>query len=88
MSVDKKQGLSVKLFGLLREAVGLNEVTFSIAGEYITVEDLKRDLLVCYPVLASVNASFVVAVNRKVANNTTKIALCDEVALLPFVSGG
>jgi len=89
MAVDKNQSvLRVKLFGLLREAVGINEVTLILADECITVEGLKRDLLVCYPVLAYLNVPFVVAVNRKVADNTAKITSCDEVALLPFVSGG
>ncbi len=89
MSVDKKKAvLRVKLFGLLREAMGINEVTLILDDTYITVEGLKRDLLICYPVLASLTAPFVVAVNRKVADNNTKIAHCDEVALLPFVSGG
>jgi len=88
MSVSKNQVLRIKLFGLLREAVGNSEVALILDGSNITVDDLKRGLLEGYPNLASLNVSFVVAVNRKVVDDTVEITLSDEVALLPFVSGG
>lgn len=80
--------LSVKLFGLLREVVGNKEVTLILNGSDITVDGLKRDLFVSYPDLSSLKAQFVVAVNRKIVDDTVKVMPSDEVALLPFVSGG
>ncbi len=88
MAGEKTSAFRVKLFGLIREAAANKEVHVSIEGDCITVGDLKRQLQVSFPSLASANAGFVVAVNRKVANDTTTVTVSDEIAVLPLVSGG
>jgi molybdopterin converting factor subunit 1 len=80
--------LRIKLFGLFREAAENKEVALSLDGAHTTVGDLKRSLRESYPKLASINDPFIVAVNRKVASDSTTVTLDDEVAILPLVSGG
>jgi molybdopterin converting factor subunit 1 len=80
--------VKVKLFGSTREAVGQKEVEVNLNSEFSTVAELKSSLYTAFPALASGASYLVVAVNRKVADETTKIAASDELALLPLVSGG
>jgi molybdopterin converting factor subunit 1 len=80
--------VKVKLFGSTREAVGQKEVEVTLDSESSTVADLKSSLYSAYPSLASGASYLVVAVNRKAADDSTKIAASDELALLPLVSGG
>ena len=80
--------VKVKLFGSTRESVGQKEVEVSLDSGASTVAELKRNLYAAFPALASGASYLVVAVNRKAADDSTKIAASDELALLPLVSGG
>lgn len=80
--------VKVKMFGVTREAVGQKEIEVNLSSEPSTVAELKSSLYTAYPALASGASYLVVAVNRKVADDTTKITASDELALLPLVSGG
>jgi molybdopterin converting factor subunit 1 len=84
----KRLKVKVKLFGSTRESVGQKEVEVTLHSEPSTVADLKGSLYSAYPALASGASYLVVAVNRKAADDSTKITATDELALLPLVSGG
>ncbi|MDR0372530.1 MAG: MoaD/ThiS family protein [Nitrososphaerota archaeon] len=89
MAVNEKTViLRIKLFGIFRETAGSKEVTLILDGADITVGSLKQCLFDSYPALRSLNAPFVVAVNRKVVGDVVRVTPADEVALLPLVSGG
>ncbi len=78
----------VKLFGVFREVAGNNELTLSLGDGDATVAVIKRCLQDTYPQLALVQMPFVVAVNRKIADDTAAVMATDEIAVLPLVSGG
>ncbi len=80
--------VKIKLFGSTRESVGQKEVEITFNQEPISVSELKNSLYTNYPALASGAGFLVVAVNRKVADDSTKVTATDELALLPLVSGG
>jgi sulfur-carrier protein len=80
--------VKVKLFGSTREAVGQKEIEVNLSSELATVAELKSSLYSAYPQLASGASYLVVAVNRKAADDSTKVTTSDEIALLPLVSGG
>lgn len=80
--------VKVKLFGSTREFVGQKEIDVTLSSEPATVAELKSSLYSAYPTLASGTSYLVVAVNRKAADDNTKITATDELALLPLVSGG
>ena len=91
--MDSKQetlsvSFRVKLFGLLREVVGTKEMTLSLNIDRATVADLKRSLQESFPDLTKAKIPFLVAVNRKIAQESTTIMPSDEIAILPLVSGG
>jgi molybdopterin converting factor subunit 1 len=77
--------VKVKLFASSRELVGENEVQINFADQ-ATVGNLREKILEMYPMLAK--TTFVIAVNHKVADDSTIINHSDEVAVLPPVSGG
>ncbi len=78
----------IKLFGFFREVVGSRELSVILGYGQTTVADLKKSLRDCYPALSSLNMPFIVAVNRKVAADSTSVQPSDEIALLPMISGG
>jgi molybdopterin synthase sulfur carrier subunit len=83
-----KCNFKVKLFGSIREAAQNKEVTLCLEADHPTVIDLKASIYAAYPKIAQGSAFLMVAVNRKVVDDTTKISPDDEIALLPLVSGG
>ena len=87
MSKEELDLLSVKvrLFAYSKEIVGKNEIIMSLARE-TTVGDLKKKILEMHPALRKI--TFFVAVNHKVADDSTVISHLDELAVLPPVSGG
>ena len=80
--------MKVKVFGLFHEALGEKEVTVKLNRDAASVADLRKQLNVAYPQLASTKAFFIVTVNRHVAPETTIVKSGDEVAIMPLVSGG
>ena len=82
--------MAVRFFGSLREAVGAEAVSVDFAGG--TVGALKarlREQLPAAAAQAAFGAGVQVAVNQVLApGDDTLVALGDEVALLPPVTGG
>jgi len=79
--------MKVKLFGITREIVGDNHLMVP-ENQYIhTVGELKDWLFEQHPRLADLN-SLAVAVDHTYAENHTELAVGQEVALIPPVSGG
>lgn len=76
--------LTLKYFGRLQELTGRSEE--SMPAEQNTVAELKAFLEKKYPDLAQ--ASFTVAVDQQIAEETKDISGASEVALLPPFSGG
>jgi molybdopterin converting factor subunit 1 len=79
--------LVVKLFASSREIVGKDNITLKLTDKDIKVRDLRRMILELFPSL-STKIQFVIAVNHKIADESTTISYIDEVAILPPVSGG
>ena len=82
---DPKE-ITVKLFAISKELIGKSESLLLPNG--ITIGMLRAKILEIHPSLNSLNNQFVLAVNHKIVTEDTIINACDEVALLPPVSGG
>jgi len=82
-----KQTLSIKLFASLKQAMSSDVITVDIENE-ISVSQMKKIILETYPNLVKLNTPFFVAVNHKIAKDSTVVTPKDEVALIPPVSGG
>lgn len=80
--------IDVKLFGSSREIMGKGTIRLKLTDQMTTVRDLRKAILELYPPLLSTKIQFAVAVNHKVADDTTALNHLDEVALLPPISGG
>ena len=77
----------IKLFASSREIVGKDKIALKLTGKIIKVRDLRSMILEQFPSL-SAKIQFVIAVNHKIADDSTTISQLDEVAVLPSVSGG
>jgi molybdopterin converting factor subunit 1 len=77
--------ITVKLFASSREIIGKDKITLKLS-EKMTALDLRRMILEQYPQIARIQ--FVIAINRKIADDATTVEQMDEVAILPPVSGG
>jgi molybdopterin converting factor subunit 1 len=77
--------ITVKLFASSREITGKDKITLKLS-EKMTALDLRRMILEQYPQIARIQ--FVIAINRKIADDATTVEQMDEVAILPPVSGG
>lgn len=75
--------ISIKIFGQLAEIVGSNELQLQ---EVADTNNVREKLISDFPNLASF--PFVIAVNKKIANQNEKINAGDMVALLPPFAGG
>jgi molybdopterin converting factor subunit 1 len=78
--------ITVKLFASSREIIGKDKITLKLS-EKMTALDLRRMILEQYPQVVS-KIQFVIAINRKIADDATTVDQMDEVAILPPVSGG
>lgn len=83
------ESVAVRFFGSLREAVG--QPTLEVAPAVATVAALKACLRQRLPAAAQ-TAVFApgvkVAVNQEIVDDAAALAVGDEVALLPPVTGG
>jgi MoaE-MoaD fusion protein len=77
----------VLFFGQLKEIVGRSEDYVEL-GDGARLEDLFAKYGQCYPRLAGFRQSVVASVNQSFADWTSPLAMGDEVAFLPPVSGG
>ena len=82
-----KQSLSIKLFASLRQAMNSDKIVIDIDNE-ITVSHMKKIVFETFPNLKKLNIPFFVAVNYKLAKDSSIIKPKDEVALIPPISGG
>lgn len=80
--------IQVKLFAMVREIVGTDELMLTVSGNPATVSQVRAHLLSEYPALLPVLPFSQIAVNQEVAEDETAIHQGDEVAILPPVSGG
>ena len=78
--------ITVKLFASSREIIGKDKITLKLS-EKMTALDLRRMILEQFPQVAR-KIQFVIAINRKIADDATTLDQMDEVAILPPVSGG
>lgn len=85
--VSDDDKIKVKLFAVLKEAVGKKEIIIAVPTG-ATVKMLKNKILQEYPSLDSYSNKFILSVNLKVATGDTIITPRDEIAILPPVSGG
>ena len=77
----------VKLFGSVREAVGVKELHVELP-EGATAADLRASLARDHPIFEALGARAAVSVNLEVATPRAPLNDGDEVAFLPPVSGG
>ena len=79
--------LQIRLFATLKDRAGSERVQIDLESE-TTVADLLVRIAASYPALAPLLPTALVAVNQEFAFPATPVALTDEVALFPPVSGG
>jgi len=80
--------VSVKLFALVRETVGFDEITVNLSNPSATVSDLREAMVEQYPGLSAWMPFSQVAVNQEVAADDQQLQPTDEIAILPPFSGG
>jgi molybdopterin synthase sulfur carrier subunit len=78
--------MKILAFGIAREIIGGAMIEIQLA-ENATVTDLKFLLMNQYPRLNQLN-SLLIAVNMEYAQPHQILQDCDEIALIPPVSGG
>ncbi|MBD1389596.1 MoaD/ThiS family protein [Neiella sp. HB171785] len=81
--------LSILVFASLREQLGRGQISLAIDLP-CDVATLKQGLAKQYPVIATAerNGALLVAVNQQMAGDEAMVAVGDEVALFPPVTGG
>jgi len=79
--------IRVKLFAILKDAVGAGELTLELP-EPSTVESAGKALLAQAPALGNYLPRVAFAVNREYVKPDTELHPDDELALIPPVSGG
>jgi molybdopterin converting factor small subunit len=78
----------IKLFGPMRQAVGLDELALDVKGDPPTCVELRREIRAAEPRLAGLIDGCRFAVNGRFAAEEQPLAGSDEIALIGFVSGG
>lgn len=86
--LDDSVKVNVKLFAMIREIVGYDEITVRLENAAATVGDLRAGLLSEYPTLLPLLPFSQVAVNQEVVGDDVVLNVDDEIAILPPVSGG
>ena len=82
-----QRGVKLLAFAGTRDIVGAAETELALAGP-CTVEELLGEVCRRYPALEPHRRSLRVAVNGTYAKPGERVALGDEVALIPPVAGG
>ena len=77
----------VRLFARARDLVGKSEVAVELSPD-ATVADLRHRLSVDFPAMKSLLQNSALAVNNEFADDSLRLPLNSEIALLPPVSGG
>jgi sulfur-carrier protein len=76
---------NIKAFGVTKEILGTKESV--VEADANTVAELRSYLMIKYPALEGLRSLFI-AVNNSYAEDNTRLAETDEIALIPPVSGG
>ena len=79
--------LRVQLFARARDLAGTSETDLQLHSG-ATVNDLLTELVACYPGLAGIRSTLLVAVNNDYAQADTMLPENAQVACFPPVSGG
>ena len=79
--------LTVHLFARARELAGADAVALDLPPG-TTVAELRRTLAGRFPALAGLLERSAVAVNHDFVEDIQVLVACDEVAVIPPVSGG
>jgi molybdopterin converting factor subunit 1 len=79
--------ITVKLFAAARDLTGATEVELELPDR-ATIADAKHALCNLLPQLAGLLSRSAIARNQEYAVDTDIIALTDELAVIPPVSGG
>ena len=79
--------VNVKLFASVREIIGKEEIRLRLQHN-ATVGDLREKIVELYPALSSIRIPLMVALNHRIADDSTILSHMDEAALLPPVGGG
>lgn len=80
--------MTIKLFAMVREIVGFDEITLTLPNSDPTVADLKANLLEQHPGLEALLPFCQVAINHEIAVDDQTLRANDELAILPPFSGG
>jgi MoaE-MoaD fusion protein len=80
--------MTIKLFAMVRELVGFDEITITVPNANPTVADLRANLLEQYPGLEALLPFSQVAINEEIATDDQPLQINDEIAILPPFSGG
>lgn len=79
--------LTILFFATLKDKAKTKSVELTL-GDGITVAELKKELEIRFPAIASSLPSTIVSRNKEFAENNEILKDGDEVALFPPVSGG
>jgi molybdopterin converting factor small subunit len=79
--------VQVRLFARARDLAGADTVVVELP-EGATVGDVRRRLAAAYPALAGLLERSALAVGDEFAEDTRRLPVAAEIALLPPVSGG
>lgn len=79
--------IEVTLFATLKERIGKRQINIEIS-EPVSVSRLLSEISNQYPQIKNSSGNILVSVNQEFAAKDQIIALGDEVALFPPVSGG
>lgn len=80
--------VNVKLFAMVREIVGREELLLTVSGNPPTVHLVREHLLAEYPALLPLLPFSQISVNEEIQPDDAVLSQGDEVAVLPPVSGG
>ncbi|EKD88235.1 MAG: hypothetical protein ACD_34C00655G0001 [uncultured bacterium] len=79
--------IEVTLFATLKERIGKRQINIEIS-EPVSVSRLLSEISNQYPQIKNSSGNILVSVNQEFAAKDQIIALGDEVAMFPPVSGG
>lgn len=79
--------IEVTLFATLKERIGKRQINIEIS-EPVSVSKLLSEISNQYPQIKNSSGNILVSVNQEFAAKDQIIALGDEVAMFPPVSGG
>ena len=79
--------VNVKLFGAVREAAGVKELS-AVLADASTAADLRDLLAADHPIFEELGDRLAISVNFEIASADCVLSNGDEVAFLPPVSGG